>query len=150
MQRTLTVKRILFLLATGVVAALLLAFIAREPGTSHAEQARAEEKAVLLSLEIQGPSSVNARSAERFTLAARYSDGTVADVTDRAEWSIDSPYAALAGGVLAVRDLPADQVATVTAWFTEGLSFKAARTVGLSASEPRTEKLQGPTARGST
>lgn len=150
MKRMLTVKRILILLAMGFVVALLLAVIAREPGTAHSEQARAQEKAVLLSLEIQGPSSVKARSAERFTLTARYSDGTAADVTDRAEWSIDSPYAAVAGGVLSVGDLPADQEATVTAWFSEGLSFKAARTVALSGNETRTEKIPEPTARGST
>lgn len=150
MKPMLTVKRILILLATGAVAALILSVIAREPGTPHADQARAQEKAVLLSLEIQGPSSVNARCAERFTLTAVYSDGTAADVTDRAEWSIDSPYAAAAGGVLSVRALPADQKATVSAWFTDGLSFKAARTVVLSSNNSRAEKIAQPAVRGST
>jgi hypothetical protein len=149
MKRTPTVKRILLLLATGVVAALVLAVIAREPGGSRAHQARGEEKAVLLSLEIQGPSSVNARSVERFTLTARYSDGRVADVTDRAQWSIDSPYAAVDGGVVSVRALAADQEATVTAWFTEGLSFKAARTVTLSAQDGSTQEPPEPTGRSS-
>ncbi len=124
-------KRIMTLLAMVLVAAVALAAVARDPGAVPEEPARTGPVPVLLVLDLQGPSAVTENSAERYTLIARYDDGAVADVTDRAQWTVDSPYADVTRGVLTVIDVPSEQTVTLSAWINEGLSLKAARTVTL-------------------
>lgn len=110
-----------------------------------AERAGARDpEAILLLLDLNGPASVEANSGARFTLTARYSDGTTEDVTDRAEWSVDSPYAAVHRGTLAVGAGITDPTFTVTAWFTDGLSLKASRTLTLTATPDANDPAAPP------
>lgn len=122
--------------SVSIAARPFLRSPAAEPGDPAAAQvAPRDPDATLLLLELHGPASVEADSAARYTLVARYSDGTTAEVTDRAEWSVDSPFAVIDRGALATGAAPASHAFTVTAWFTDGLSLKAARQVSVSGGE---------------
>lgn len=82
---------------------------------------------VLLLIDIHGPASVQENAKGRYTLVARYSDGTSLDVTDRAEWSVDSARAAVSRGILTAFEVRRNEKVEMTAWFTDGLSLKASR-----------------------
>jgi hypothetical protein len=117
-------RRITIFFCLVLAAAVILGATA-ERFVNSPQRTRRDPSARLLLLDLQGPSTVAANSAERYALIARYTDGTAVDVTDRAEWSVDSPYARVDRGVLTVAELPGVHSMTVTAWFADGLSLKA-------------------------
>ncbi len=125
-------KRIAPRIAMALLFAAALASLALDPGPPPGQADRAGPGAVLLTLDLQGPSSVDENSLQRYTLLARYDDGTSVDVTDRAVWQVDSPRARVTRGALTVAEVQGDRTATLSAWFTDGLSLKAARTVTLA------------------
>jgi len=74
----------------------------------------------LVWVEVQGPPSVGENATADYSCIAGYSDGTHADVTEQASWSIDTS-AASAGvdaGRLGVGRLDSDVVCTVAAEYT--------------------------------
>lgn len=131
------------LAATALVAAaaLLLVFsdVLRADPTGHSQRPVSGESlqqkrtpapgAALLVTEVRGPSAVGENSGERFALLARYEDGAVVDVTNLAEWQVDSEYAMVSAGFLRAFEVPEDQKITLTAWYTDGLSIKATYSV---------------------
>ncbi len=132
-------KRIAPLSTLVLIAAMGLAALARHRDGRSENAALPGPGATLISLDLQGPSSLEENSMQRYVLLARYDDETTVDVTEQAEWRVDSPHARVAGGVLSVRELPADQTVTLTAWITHGLALKAARTVTLIDRSERPE-----------
>ncbi len=124
-------KRIAKFSALALVAAAGLAALALDRDGRPQTPALPGPGATLVSLDLQGPSSLEENSLQRYVLLARYDDETVVDVTQQAEWRVDSPYAHVEGGALSVRDLPADQTVTLSAWITHGLALKASRTLTL-------------------
>ena len=124
-------KRIAKLSVLTLIAAVGVAALARDR-VDHSDDARLPSPgATVVSLDLQGPSSLEENAMQRYVLLARYDDETVVDVTEQAQWRVDSPHAHVEGGVLSVRDLPADQTVTLSAWITHGLALKAARTLTL-------------------
>jgi hypothetical protein len=124
-------KRIAKPSALALIAAVSLVALARDRDVRPDDARLPRAGATLVSLDLQGPSSLEENSMQRYALLARYDDETVVDVTEQAEWRVDSPHAHVERGVLSVRDLPADQAVTLSAWVTQGLALKAARTVTL-------------------
>jgi hypothetical protein len=124
-------KRIAKFSALALIAAVSLVAMARDRDVRSDDDRLPGTGATLVSLDLQGPSSLEENSMQRYVLLARYDDETVVDVTGQAEWRVDSPHAHVEGGVLSVRDLPADQTVTLSAWITHGLALKAARTLTL-------------------
>ena len=74
----------------------------------------------LSSLSISGPSSVNEGASASFTCTAHYQNGTSAEVTASADWSVNSSYAAIANGILTAGSIPSDQAVSISASFTAG------------------------------
>ena len=124
-------KRIAKLSVLTLIAAVGVAALARDR-VGRSDDARLPAPgATVVSLDLQGPSSLEENSMQPYVLLARYDDETVVDVTEQAQWRVDSPHAHVEGGVLSVRDLPADQTVTLNAWITHGLALKASRTLTL-------------------
>lgn len=94
---------------------------------THAGVTKADSKAVsiinnreLARLEIQGPASVDEGGAATYSAVAFYSDNTSQNVTTNLTWSADALYASIdAGGRLAAETVSRDQLATLTASYTE-------------------------------
>ena len=133
-------KRTMVFASAFLVAAVALISIAHEP-TAPLKVIPTGKAPGLLTLDLQGPKSVSPNSAERFTLVARYTDGTEIDVSDRAEWSVDSPRATVTQGMLNVYPASSQGSVSLTAWFTDDLSLKASRTVELTGALNQSKSL---------
>jgi len=136
-------RRIAPLFTMALLAAATLASLAWDPVPPPEGAGRPGPRATLLTLDLQGPSSVGENSTEGYILVARYDDGSSVEVTDRAAWSVDSPWASVTRGVLTVAAVPGERKATLNAWFTDGLSLKAARTVILAGPMERPGATEG-------
>jgi len=67
---------------------------------------------------VSGPSQVSESSTAHYTCTAVFSDSSIADVSAQANWSENSPYAAIsADGRLNVGSLTSDRSCTVTATY---------------------------------
>jgi parallel beta-helix repeat protein len=75
----------------------------------------------LIDLEIEGPNEVRDKWAARYSAAAHYDDGSTADVTNLATWSVEpNVYATIDdGGLLRTEDVVEDQSITVHASYIE-------------------------------
>ena len=83
--------------------------------------------ATLTALAVSGPTGVDENTQASYRAIATFSDGATQDVTGEAAWSLDSPAAGIAGGVLTAYEVTADQQVTVTAaWSTGGVTKTAA------------------------
>ena len=70
------------------------------------------------SITVNGPASVYENSTTAYTLTAEFDDGTTETITSEAVWSVDSPYASIAGdGTLTTLSVTSDQTATITATY---------------------------------
>ncbi len=93
----------------------------------------------LTSLAVSGPPAVVEGGTANYTATASFSDGTTEDVTAAAEWSVDSPSATIAGGVLAAQQVEADEAVRVTARFSQGgVTREASMTVTIRNQAPLT------------
>jgi len=63
---------------------------------------------------VSGPAQVNENSSAQYNCTATYSDGSTADVTNAATWSINTQYASIAAGLLTTGEVPSDQACQIT------------------------------------
>jgi hypothetical protein len=68
-----------------------------------------------VSLKIMGFLEVNENSDAIFSTLAIYNDGRVANVTSKANWSVDTGYASIRRGYLIAGEVPEDQPCAITA-----------------------------------
>jgi len=99
---------------------------------------------ILTKLEIRGPSSMRENSSAHFVGWAYFDDGTWEDVTGRADWSVDSSYAAFENaGKLAAKPVTENKWVRIYAAYE---SVTASFDVTIENSEIKVErlKLSGP------
>ncbi len=71
----------------------------------------------LVSILISGSKQISENSSGQYECRANYSDGSLENVTTRATWRADSPYATIDTGTLTVLNVAADTECTISASF---------------------------------
>ncbi len=112
--------------------------------------------AVLTSIAVSGPSSVNEGTTGTYTATGTWDNGTTVAITPT--WSENSTYATIsAGGVLTASAVTANQSATVTASYTSGgVTKTASQSVtivdvpGPPPAAPKNIGITGPISSGAT
>jgi hypothetical protein len=80
-----------------------------------------EPEPQVLRLEIVGPNEVAEKFHAQYDAVAVYDDGSITDVTDSADWSVEpETYANISAGLLTTETLDLPQVITITVEYTEG------------------------------
>ena len=107
--------------------------------------------AVLMSIAVSGPSSVNEGGTGTYTATGTWDNGTTAAISPT--WSENSSYATIsAGGVLTASAVTSNQSVTVTATYggrTGTMSVTIADVAGLPAA-PKNIGISGPISSGAT
>ncbi|MHB1012718.1 MAG: autotransporter outer membrane beta-barrel domain-containing protein [Desulfobacteria bacterium] len=108
--------------------------------------------AVLTSIAVSGPSSVNEGSTATYTATGTWDNGTTSAISPT--WSVSTSYASIgSGGVLTALTVTSDQTVTVTASYGGKTGTKTVTIVNVPGAAPAAPKnidIAGPTSIGRT